>query len=146
MKNHIIHSGLGEPRVLLSEGADGFDPDSLVEDKPISTPVGSLPLSIFHFTTSDSVFQMLGYLQGLTVQSKKLTVNLIGLLSVGLELSRLKTTVTSILLKSFETRTADENVIFIENSDDWKLDLVELTAPQPNNQVHIKVVLSQGSI
>ncbi len=145
MKNHIIHSGLGESRVLLSEGADRFDPDSLVEDKPFSPPVGSLPLTVFQFTTSDSVFEMAGYLQSLTVESKKLTVNLVGLLAVGLELSRLKATYT-VLLKGFETRTTNETVVFVKNNDDWKLELIELTAPQPNNQVHIKVVLSQGSI
>ena len=91
MKNNII-SGLSESRILLSEGAEDFDPSSLTEESPQQSQITNtaIPIAILSLNLSNKTPMFVGgYFQSVTVENEELSIEMVGLLPVGLELVRL---------------------------------------------------------
>lgn len=140
-------SGLGgSSRVLLSQGADQFDPDSLLgtEEEP-TPPISVQPLLILTLSPPQAPepFQIGGFFEGILTKKDELTIELTAMFPVALELSRFGLMKDPTTITSLETRSADFTSIL--ELPDFQIDSVQLEQPH-NNRVRIKVVLSRCPI
>lgn len=146
MENNLIQSGLGSSRVLISQGADAFDPNSLLDNeeslKP--TPNTSLPLVILTLCPPhENEFQVGGILESLTTHKGEIVIEFIGLLPIALDLSYLalaqdKTSIQTLAVKQEESSCLE---VF-----DFEIESVKISSIQENNKAKIKMVLIRASI
>lgn len=145
MKNNTL-SGLDGLKVFLSEGAEEFDPDSLVEEESQEQPLVTqsvIPLVILSLITPNKTPLFVGgYFQTIMAGLDELIVEMIGLLPVGLELVRLSTIKPGLGFNHLEIQT-DGGPVMIDKLNHYKVKCVCLSKPQSNNQVSIKVVLAE---
>jgi len=149
MKNNTL-SGLDGSKVFLSEGAEEFDPDSLVEEEESQeqplVAQSTIPLVILSLITPNKTPLFVGgYFQRIMAGLDELTIEMIGLLPVGLELVRLSTIKPGVGFNHLEIQ-ADGGPVKIDKPNHYKVKCVCLSKPQSNNQVSIKVVLAERHI
>lgn len=148
MENNLIQSGLGSSRVLISQGADAFDPDSLLDNeeslKPTPTPTTFLPLVILTLCPPhENEFQVGGILECLATYKDKIVLEFIGLLPIALELSFLVLAQDKTSIKTVEVKQKES---FSLELWDFKVESVEISSIQNNNKTKIKMVLLRASI
>lgn len=147
MKNNII-SGLSESRILLSEGAEDFDPSSLTEESPTQSQITNtaIPIAILSLNLSNKTPMFVGgYFQSVTAENEELSIEMVGLLPVGLELVRLSVNKPGLTFNHLEVQM-ESGPVKIDKQNHYKVKSVSLTNPQSNNRVSIKVVLTERHI
>ena len=146
MENNLIQSGLGSSRVLISQGADAFDPNSLLDNeeslKP--TPNTSLPLVILTLCPPhENEFQVGGILESLTTHKGEIVIEFIGLLPIALDLSYLALAQDKTSIQALEVKQEESSCLEVF---DFEIESVEISSIQENNKAKIKMVLIRASI
>lgn len=146
MENNLIQSGLGSSRVLISQGADAFDPNSLLDNeeplKPTSTT--SLPLVILTLCPPhENEFQVGGILESLTTHKGEIVIEFIGLLPIALDLSYLALAQDKTSIQTLEVKQEESSCLEVF---DFEIESVEISSIQENNKAKIKMVLIRASI
>lgn len=146
MENNLIQSGLGSSRVLISQGADAFDPDSLLDNeeslKP--TPNTSLPLVILTLCPPhENEFQVGGILESLTTHKGEIVIEFIGLLPIALDLSYLALAQDKTSIQTLEVKQEESSCLEVF---DFEIESVKISSIQENNKAKIKMVLIRASI
>lgn len=144
-RNAIQHSGFGGSKVLVSEGADQFDPDSLLEEEVTLTTkslAGELPLAILKVSPPHSLdeFEIGGFFDGLSSEQGSLSLELTGLLPVALELSHLALMEDRTNLVSVQIRGVGPEPSNLELPG-FQLVSVQIGTPL-SNRVKIKVLFN----
>lgn len=148
MENNLIQSGLGSSRVLISQGADAFDPDSLLDNeeslKPTPTPTTFLPLVILTLCPPhENEFQVGGILESLTTHKGEIVIEFIGLLPIALDLSYLALAQDKTSIQTLEVKQEESSCLEVF---DFEIESVEISSIQENNKAKIKMVLIRASI
>jgi hypothetical protein len=146
MENNLIQSGLGSSRVLISQGADAFDPNSLLDNeeslKP--TPTTFLPLVILTLCPPhENEFQVGGILESLTTHKGEIVIEFIGLLPIALDLSYLALAQDKTSIQTLEVKQEESSCLEVF---DFEIESVEISSIQENNKAKIKMVLIRASI
>lgn len=146
MENNLIQSGLGSSRVLISQGADAFDPNSLLDNeeslKP--TPNTSLPLVILTLCPPhENEFQVGGILESLTTHKGEIVIEFIGLLPIALDLSYLALAQDKTSIQTLEVKQEESSCLEVF---DFEIESVKISSIQENNKAKIKMVLIRASI
>lgn len=130
-------SGLG---VLVSEGADQFDPDSLLDEElsasPLNEPTSVIAILAINPPMNLSTFQVGGILESLKTEQGCLVLNMTVLLPLALELSRLVLMTERTVLTSIELLTP-ERMMFL--AQPFHLSSVQFDSPL-NNRVKMTVL------
>ena len=136
----VQHSGLGGSRVLVSDGADQFDPDSLLNEPETKPSEVAIPIAILTVSPPMNLelFKIVGFFEGLRSEQTGLTLEMTVLLPVALELSHLVLMKDSTNLVSLEIRNVNPEPSIFELPE-FQLISVQIDSPL-NNRVKTKVL------
>lgn len=136
----VQHSGLGGSRVLVSEGADQFDPDSLLDEDETTTWKVAIPLAILTVSPPMTLEELKigGFFEGLSSEQTELTLEMTVLFPVALELSHLALMKDPTSLVSLEIQNMNPEPAILELPE-FQLVSVQIGSPL-NNRVKMKVL------